>query len=69
MIGNKFGRLTIVARYRKNNRTYVDAMCDCGNITTVREDHIKSGRTSSCGCSHVELAKKRLTTHGMANTR
>lgn len=69
MIGDKFGRLTITKRYRKGNRTYIDAVCDCGNTTSAREDHVKSGRISSCGCLSIEEKRTRMTTHGMTSTR
>ncbi len=42
--------------------------CDCGAVTEVREDCLKSGNTRSCGCLQPDVAHS-LATHGMWKTR
>lgn len=39
---------TSPSRSRKVN--YWNCLCSCGKKTRVREDHLKSGATTSCGC-------------------
>lgn len=52
----------ISKEYRKGsngkNRTYATCKCDCGNITTVRLDQLKTGNTKSCGC--LKLKQDRI---------
>lgn len=68
LIGEKFGRLTLISweidgRYRKGK-----FYCDCGNTTVKYYSHVKNGLTTSCGCLQRELASKRKITHGMTKT-
>ena len=62
LIGALFGRL-IVQDYDCRPR-YVSVSCSCGTTKTVRYDHLKSGRTKSCGCLRVETSKTANTVHG-----
>lgn len=64
MIGLRFGRLTVTASSRRDGRTYLSCACDCGRDCSVRRDHLRSGRTSSCGCWHDEAASIVNTVHG-----
>lgn len=61
MIGKKFWRLTVLRRDEsKKRRSYV-CQCDCGNIKSVRSDHLTGGgRTRSCGCWQREFKKINL---------
>lgn len=64
LIGKKFGRLTVIERapnhIQQNGRSVImwKCKCDCGNMTTVRGDGLKSGATKSCWCWHLEVASK-----------
>ena len=51
-IGKKFGKLIVLEDTGKRQLKYViwKCLCDCGNITEVRSNHLKSGHTKSCGC-------------------
>lgn len=55
--GNKYGKLTVIKR--AENDAYGGArwqcLCECGNITTVRAQDLKRGKTKSCGC---QIGKK-----------
>ena len=64
LIGQKYGKLTIIKARRENRRIYVEAQCECnGNIKEYTYTCLKTGHTTSCGCN-VRTAngnsKKRL---------
>lgn len=62
--GNKYGRLTVLYRDTewdkvKNNRTVKwVCQCDCGNLTSVYSNKLRSGHTQSCGCLQKEHARQ-----------
>lgn len=71
LTGRKFGRLSVVSRAPKGDRKNRGAIwvckCDCGELTQVRADSLKNGRTKSCGCLSSETAVKVHTKHGCAS--
>lgn len=71
LTGQRFGRLTVVARdYTDSNRNiYWKCQCDCGNECSVRGDHLKRGQTRSCGCLNAEIASRQNKTHGISGSR
>ena len=44
--------------------TFVLCECDCGKVTKVRIEHLKSGHTKSCGCYQKKQTSKAKRTHG-----
>src|SRR5258707_13672669 len=64
LVGQRFGKLTVLARAGNGRRGHARWLCecDCNNRTIVRGADL--GRTRSCGCFHKET----VTTHGMHNT-
>lgn len=63
--GLRFGCLTVVNRdTRPGRKPYWACECDCGNQKAIRGDHLRSGRTLSCGCVSTRLRKRRMTKHG-----
>ncbi len=49
-------RLTILGPdYTRGRNSYVKCLCTCGNIKTIRRDHVVSGEIKSCGCLEREL--------------
>lgn len=52
LIGQKFGKLTVVKRVENNKHGHVCYLCqcDCGGQTIVERMKLKNGTTSSCGC-------------------
>ncbi len=51
----KFGRLLVIERdtskpMGKECFAYWKCQCDCGNLVSVRGDHLRNGTTQSCGC-------------------
>lgn len=54
-IGTIFGRLTVRSGPGRRGRAkYWWCCCSCGNETSVRQDHLRSGAIASCGCAHVK---------------
>lgn len=66
MIGQKFGQLTVLSLAPKRKELasrclrYV-CQCDCGNIIEVSGGSLRSGHTTSCGCSRRGANIKDLT--------
>lgn len=53
--GYRFGRLTVLCySHSKRGQSFWVCKCDCGNITTVVQGNLKSGKTKSCGCIRRE---------------
>lgn len=53
--GQRYGRLTVVAKTdrRVSNRVVWECRCDCGNTTYVTSNHLANGNTKSCGCART----------------
>lgn len=69
LVGDQFGLLTVVAPAPPQGarlRTMWECLCECGARVRVRQDHLRSGATHSCGCFKVERTKATNTTHGHA---
>ena len=68
LVGEKYGRLTVVAFDRvQNKKAYWKCVCDCGLTVIATGNNLRSGNTKSCGCLQREAAKntgKRNRTHG-----
>lgn len=59
MIGQRFTRLVVEARSdRHNAKWHWICRCDCGTTVRVRVDHLRLGRTRSCGCLLREWARE-----------
>lgn len=61
LIGQKFGKLTVIERLEntKYGQTRWLCQCECGNKTSVRTSNLKNGHVKSCGCLNRELISKR----------
>ena len=73
LIGQRFGRLTVISRGEntKSGKVTWVCTCDCGkrkekSVTTY---DLSSGKVRSCGCLYFESNKGRRATHGKTNTR
>ena len=65
LCGQKFGRLTVLRfdkRDEKRNAFWF-CICECGAKKLVRQSHLRSGKTQSCGCFRVEFHKTRDRTY------
>lgn len=54
LTGNKYGLLTVVrlSGRDKYGRSRWLCSCDCGSITDVASNNLRTGNTTSCGCKH-----------------
>lgn len=66
LLGRQFGRLSVTraAPNAPEGPTAWVCNCICGNVKTVRTNHLVRGAVISCGCYH----KERHTTHGRYTT-
>ena len=62
LIGQKFGRLTVLedTGKRKKGRIVWLCRCDCGRETNVMGDNLSRGHTQSCGCLQAEAASRNI---------
>jgi len=67
MYGKKFGRLKVIRATSKIG--YYLCVCDCGKVKRVRRDHLKTGKTQSCGCLRRKVVSMANTKHGMYGTK
>ena len=75
LVGNTYGRLTILREYQSPCKKYVLCECSCscgGNTTKTRRHEIVSGKVQSCGCLRrersVETNKKRFDPNAISKT-
>lgn len=70
VIGQRFGRLVILAR-AENGKKFArrwECLCDCGTVKAVHESSIKTGGTKSCGCWFRETRGSLNLSHGHSKT-
>ena len=61
VIGNKYGRLTILETILNTRPTRVKCKCDCGNFYIGTQTDIVGEHTQSCGCLQRERASESNT--------
>lgn len=56
-IGQKFGYLKVLSFYQTGTyrHKYWNCQCVCGKIIYARQDHLREGRRTSCGCKTIRL--------------
>ena len=59
LVGQVFGKLTVIEEDFSRKRTAFKCQCECGNITIVQAGNLKSGHTQSCRCLSVEKTRER----------
>lgn len=66
MIGQRYGRLTILSRAGTSAGRSAKWLCrcDCGTVKVIAANPMHSGLTRSCGCLQREKAKATMTKHG-----
>lgn len=77
MIGEKYGRLTVIKRveppeHLKDKRSaYYLCECECGNTKIVQKQSLKYGKTISCGCYQKEILSEKggNATHNLSKSR
>lgn len=70
IIGQRFGRLTIIGDAGKNKRsvTQVLTKCDCGTEKILLLQTLRSGLVVSCGCFCRQHSREKATKHGLNRT-
>jgi len=63
-IGRRFGRLVVEQAEKRSGKWSLHCMCDCGRRAWVRVDHVRTGKTTSCGCFNQAQTSAANTTHG-----
>jgi hypothetical protein len=71
LVGQKFGRLIVIADVGRDTRKNVLWLCrcKCGNETIVRGYHLTGGGTKSCGCLRDEKTIERNKQGNSIETR
>ncbi|KKL97903.1 hypothetical protein LCGC14_1829790 [marine sediment metagenome] len=71
LIGQKFGRLTVLKRMDndKHRNSMWLCRCDCGKEKIICGYDLKRGHTQGCGCLRKEIAGITHTTHGHYKTK
>lgn len=72
LVGQTFGKLTVIEKGPKDKHGNVMwvCLCECGNQIMTRGISLKSGHTKSCGCYIKDVQRERIvkenTTHGLS---
>lgn len=70
LIGNVFGRLTVIVQAESMRmpsgalKRMWQCRCECGDFAVCQQQHLTGGRSKSCGCLHREMARAASTKHG-----
>lgn len=66
LIGQVFGRLTVVSLHSvdANSMTRWNCICECGSECVALAGNLKRGHTLSCGCLRREVTSQRRLIHG-----
>jgi hypothetical protein len=65
LIGKKFGKLLVIERApNKKLQTCWKCKCECGKEKIVEADHLRSGRTQSCGCAQYQYGENHRSWKG-----
>lgn len=69
--GQRFGKLTVLNALSEKigGRVFWNCKCDCGNITKVSTNNLRSGAVRSCGCLIKETASIVNSKHKQRGTR
>lgn len=68
LTGQTFGRWTVLAYAEKRGRKhYWRCGCECGEEKVVHGEHLKEGRSRSCGCLNREVQLQSFQKHGGAS--
>lgn len=63
LVGQRFGRLTVLSREQRNLRGRLQwvCICDCGRKVVILEYNLRDGNSKSCGCGREVSHRK----HGL----
>lgn len=68
LTGKQFGRLTVRSIASRNAGIRWLCRCECGGEATVLGQHLRAGRSASCGCLHREQLGSMVRTHGRTDS-
>lgn len=70
LLGNKYGRLTVIERAGSNKwqKTLWKCLCVCGKETLSTQGNLASGIATSCGCFRKDRTTEVVTIHGGSKT-
>jgi len=72
LVGRRFGGLVVLSFDRTcddRHRVFWSCVCDCGNVTSIRGDSLKSGKIVSCGCYKNARIGVDSRTHGQSRSK
>lgn len=71
LVGQKFGRLTVVSRVPNSKSGHIRFLCkcECGVEKICQKQNLQVGATTSCGCFHKEKVSITSTKHGLKQDR
>ena len=75
MVGNTYGRVTVVSYVgvSEDRHALWKCNCECGRTFITRGKDLRQGKITSCGCARKEHCSERMkllnTTHGKRYTR
>lgn len=74
VIGDVYGRLTVLSEAPnrvsgKRKIRFMVTQCECGTISEIGLQPLRTGHTSSCGCYRKEATGNQSRTHGLTGTR
>lgn len=67
LVGRQFGRLLVIDDKGTCDARRITCRCECGVVKDYYPQHVRSGRTQSCGCLRRELSREQIK-HGHART-
>ena len=71
MIGERYGKLVVVAASseRRHRKVLWQCACDCGGHTLATTGNLHSGNSKSCGCEKRQAWVRARTSHGHTRSR
>lgn len=69
LIGNVYGRLTVIKRIDGAPHATWLCRCECGAEVSIRQKELRNGDTKSCGCLRKQLRIRNNLTHGQSKTK
>ena len=69
MIGNKFGKLTVISEsHKRNGHIYWKCECECGGEHTADGSHLRRGNITQCKtCSVIPIGKDHAQWNGVGD--
>lgn len=68
--GMVVGKLTVIKRLPSiKSKSYWETLCECGNVKSIRQDHLTCAKVVSCGCTLTDILVNRNTKHNLSRDR